>query len=465
MTKFGDGMRAFFYFLVFTLIALSQVVNADVCDDAVLDFQSNIAEKLNKRMMAYDDVKEVSQYFSAMKSQIADLPCAVSAIEQTTENRQMIKEKRIETIAKFVKLGIKEENGKGIVLEYDYLTGKSKKFKYDFEDVFNNSAGKTPAPDKTYADVYVPPKKDKGVVKPNITSGNCSDKIIENDTVNLQNVRNQDSVGWCYAYTASDLLSFKLGKKISAVSLYSSGQEIETDIRDKNSSNGGDIKSSIDSFIAKKSGLCLEQDLPSNDFKFCTNSIYNDFLNNLLSVVREKRLDSELDSNKCFSSDLEAAFPGANISMIRSHMNRHGSKKLVEFLYEQQCKKLSFSGIKLNVSALNSGRWQKDVIMKALDDSISKGEPAGVGYNYNLLNGEEGMGGHASLVVGRRTNPDSGKCEYLIRNSWGKNCDQREGEDLTCHKNCDSSGCRYSGHFWVSDSKLKDSILGVTTIQ
>ena len=114
---------------------------------------------------------------------------------------------------------------------------------------------------------------------------------------------------------------------------------------------------------------------------------------------------------------------------------------------------------------MSSSRWQKDILMKALDDSISKGEPAGIGYNYNQLNGEEGMGGHASLVVGRRSNPDNGKCEYLLRNSWGKNCEQREGDGLTCHKNCDSSGCRYSGHFWATDEKLKASILGVTTIQ
>ena len=464
MTKLGDAMKALFYFFVFALIAFSQVY-ADVCDDAVLEFETNTSDFMNKRMIAYDNIKEYSQIYSVMKEQMAGQACAASAIERTSESRQIIKEKRIETISKFLKIGIKEEGGKDIALEYDYLTGKSKKYKYDFEDVFNNSAGKLPEPSRRYEDVYVPPKKDTVVVKPPvISSGKCSDTIIQNDMVNLQNVRNQDSVGWCYAFTASDLLSFKLGKRISAVSLYSSGQEIENDIADKSSGNGGDIRSSIEDYINKKGGLCLEEDLPSNDFKFCVDQRYNDFLNNLLTVVREKRLDQEINRNKCFGNDLESAFPGANISLIKNHMNRFGTRKLVEFLYDQQCKKLSFKGIKLNVVAQNTSRFQKDFIMKSLDDSISRGEPAGIGYDYNKINAEAGEGGHASLVVGRRTNPETGSCEYLVRNSWGKNCEQKEGPGLTCHKNCDGNGCRYSGHFWVSDSRLKDSILGVTTV-
>ncbi|MBC7713890.1 MAG: hypothetical protein H7177_11155 [Rhizobacter sp.] len=464
MKNLKDAMKALFYCVVFTLIALSQVY-ADICDDAVMEFQNNTSEMLNKHMIAYDNVKFYSENYSKLKSQIAGVECAKNAIEQTNDDRQTIKEKRIETISKFLKLGIKEEGGKDISLEYDYLTGKSKKFKYEFEDVFNNSAGKLPEPSKKYDDIVIsPPKKVSVVVNP-VSNEKCSDKILENDAVNLQNVRNQDSVGWCYAYAASDLLSFKLKKKISAVSLYNSGQEIENDIRERTSSNGGDIEDSIENYINKKGGLCLEADLPSNDFKFCTNKRYNDFLNNLLTVVREKRLDQELNINQCFGNDLNAAFPGINTNLIKNHINRFGTRKLVEFLYDQQCKKLSFLGIKLNVVTMSASRYQTDVLMKTLDDQITKGEMAGIGYDYNKLNGESGPGGHGSLVVGRRTNPESGACEYLVRNSWGKDCEQKEGDGLSCHKNCDADGCRYSGHFWVSESRLKNSILGVTYLQ
>ncbi len=298
-----------------------------------------------------------------------------------------------------------------------------------------------------------------------VNPGKCSEVMIENEAVNLNNVRNQDSVGWCYAYTAADLMSLKLNKKISAVSLYNSGQDIANDIKDRNSEFGGDIENSLESYITKKGGLCLEEDLPSSDFKFCTSIRYNEFLQNLLNTVRENRFEDELRNNKCFGSDLQAAFPGANISYIKGHIGRFGQRKLFEAIYDQQCAKLSFKGIKVNAVTVATTRVNADVVMNALSEQLSKNEAAGIGYNYNSLNGEEGMGGHGSLVVGRRKNPETGACEYLVRNSWGKNCEQKEGTGLSCHKNCSADGCRYSGHFWASEERLKKSILSVTTLQ
>lgn len=295
-------------------------------------------------------------------------------------------------------------------------------------------------------------------VYPNV----CGDNVIlESDEVNLNNVRNQDSVGWCYAYTAADLLSFKFKKRISAVSLYKSGQEIAKDIKDP-VGNGGDIGDSIRSYIAKNNGLCLEEDLPSSDFKFCLDRYYSDFLNNLLTVVNENRLDAELNANQCFRHDLEAAFPGVNVAFIKSHGNR---KELIESLYNQQCKKISLKNVKVQTATLYIERSPASVLLKNIDDQLSKGNLIGIGYDYNKLNGDESSGGHASVLVGRRTNPDSGACEYLVRNSWGKECNLYEGEGLSCHKNCDGNGCRYSGHFWVSSDRLANSLFDVTYLK
>ncbi|QDK42007.1 hypothetical protein DOM21_11225 [Bacteriovorax stolpii] len=447
-----------------TFIVVLSKAGADVCEDAVLEFQVASEPYTSKRLMAYDDVKAFSGIYSQFKSQIAGQECSSNAIVETNDIRQSVKEKRIETVQKYMKLGIKEEGGKDLSSEYDYLTGKSKKYKYDFEDVFNQPAGKVVVNNKVYEDIVVPPKKNESVVKPAISGGKCADKINQNEAVNLDNVRNQDTVGWCYAYTAADLLSYRLKKRISAVSLYNSGQEIEQDIKTRESANGGDIKRSIDNYLTKKNGLCLEDDLPSNDFKFCTDSNYSDFLNNLLSSAREKRIEQDLTSN-CFGNDIKKAFPGVDVNFIRNHTNRFGAKKLVEALYDNQCKELSFKGYRAEVISQFTSRYPVDTLMKTINDQISNGEIIGVGYDYNKVNGEEGTGDHGSIVVGRRTNPETGACEYLLRNSWGKNCEQNEGEGLSCHKNCDSNGCRYSGHFWVSESKLKQSISGVTYLK
>ena len=463
MVNLRETTKVLAYILCAFIVVLSKAV-ADVCEEAVLEFQVASESYTSKRLMAYDDVKAFSGIYSQFKSQIAGQECSSNAIAETNDIRQSVKEKRIETVQKYMKLGIKEESGKDLSSEYDYLTGKSKEYKYDFEDVFNQAPGKVVVSNKVYEDIVVPPKKNEPPVKPVITGGKCSDKINQNEAVNLNNARNQDTVGWCYAYTAADLLSYRLKKRISAVSLYNSGQEIEQDIKSSESARGGDIKSSIDSYLTKKNGLCLEENLPSNDFKFCTDKTYGHFLNNLLDSVRERRIEQDL-ANNCFGNDIKEAFPGIDNNFIRNHTARFGSKKLVEALYDKQCKELSFKGYRAEVVSQFTSRYSADVLMKTIDDQVTKGEIIGIGYDYNKVNGESGTGDHGSIVVGRRTNPETGACEYLLRNSWGKNCEQNEGEGLSCHKNCDSEGCRYSGHFWVSDSKLKQSILGVTYLK
>src|SRR6218665_627636 len=142
MATLKETTKVLIYILCAFIIVLSQVY-ADVCDDALMDFNMNAEPYMSKRLMAYDDVKNFSLSFGQFKSQIENEGCAAAAIAQTEEARRTVKEKRIETIQKYIKLGIKEEGGKDLATEYDFLTGKNKKYKYDFEDVFSPQTKKT----------------------------------------------------------------------------------------------------------------------------------------------------------------------------------------------------------------------------------------------------------------------------------------------------------------------------------
>ena len=130
--------------------------------------------------------------------------------------------------------------------------------------------------------------------------------------MNLNNVRDQDGVGWCYAYTAADLLSYRLKKKISAVSLYNSGVSIEADIASAKGA-GSNISEAITSYLNKNNGLCLEEDLPSSDFKFCTYRRYADFLTALYQSIR----DNSISDSQCLTKNLNAAFPGVDYSTVQ----------------------------------------------------------------------------------------------------------------------------------------------------
>lgn len=83
-----------------------------------------------------------------------------------------------------------------------------------------------------------------------------------------------------------------------------------------------------------------------------------------------------------------------------------------------------------------------DTINKALN----QGRIAGVGYDTKFLVSGKG-GPHASPIVGRRM--VDGKCQYLLRNSWGLSCDSY---NETYRKKCSA------GYVWVDIDALADQV-------
>lgn len=89
-----------------------------------------------------------------------------------------------------------------------------------------------------------------------------------------------------------------------------------------------------------------------------------------------------------------------------------------------------------------------------LDSQLSKGNPVGIGYNVcdfmkpsDTAEKREGCP-HASSIVGRKRNKKTGTCEYLVRNSYGEQC-EGYNKGVVCDK----------GYFWMSEKKLKDSVV------
>lgn len=461
------------YILAATIITLSQVY-ANSCDKAFLDLDTE-AKGINlKKMISYDDVYNFSLVLDLYRERTKGQVCSVAIQTKIAGYKKDIKEKRINTVNRFIKLGIKEEAGKDLAQELDYLNGKSSRSSYEFAQAFKEEPivevkpepRVVPRVEPRVEPVIVTPRTEQVVVDPprvepqRRTDPTCGEVLHQNAAVNLENVRNQDSVGWCYAYTAADMLSYKLNKKVSAVSM-ANPVDIAADVASGKPPAGGIIEGSTRQYLAKNKGVCLESDLPSSDFKFCIDQLYQDFLNYLIEIAGNGRFERELTTNQCLEKNLRQAFPNVSIPDVRSLVRANGSRKLIESLYQLQCKSL----IPVNPDAFrmktyNSFMISKEDLVKHIDQQISGGV-IGIGYDYKKMAGEGYEGGHASLIVGRRVNQETGACEYLVRNSWGKNCTQKEDSQLSCHKNCDSSGCRYSGHFWVSRSRVQEAIQDV----
>ena len=460
-------MRALIYFTVAVIVTISQVY-ADVCSDKAARLISESEALLARSALGYDNLKTFFNDYNDFKSQTAGLDCHASGIEQTRGLVESIKNKRIQTIKRYLNFNIKEEAGQNIQLEYDYLTGASNKYKYEFESMF--VAPKITKPvvvieEKKNQKQYEAPLVITPIIQEPVQKGNCGDKIIESETVNLKNVRDQDTIGWCYAYLAADLLSFKLGKRISAVSLFSSASnaEIKNDLDDDNS--GGNIDSSIKNYLKKNNGLCLEEDLPSSDFKFCLDKNYQSFLKRFLKVAESGQFDLEMSRGQCFSNQVASAFPGMNQSSISRYIAHSKTDKLIEYIYDQMCSRVSFPGIKIEPKIETVKAHGPDKLLSMINQKIAKNDIVGIAYDYSKINPKRPNTLHGSIIVGRGTNPKTGKCEYLVRNSWGNTCEMEGLPEVTCHKNCTGNSCRQSGHFWISESLLKQSLVEVSALQ
>ena len=112
----------------------------------------------------------------------------------------------------------------------------------------------------------------KGQKQADIIKGRCSavDNLNGFPEASTENKRprHQDTIGWCYAYTAADLLSFKTGKTISAIDVANAYNNVgpvamlDRLMGAKESEIEGGLIADAAS-AALKRGLCLEEKLPS----------------------------------------------------------------------------------------------------------------------------------------------------------------------------------------------------------
>jgi hypothetical protein len=86
--------------------------------------------------------------------------------------------------------------------------------------------------------------------------------------------------------------------------------------------------------------------------------------------------------------------------------------------------------------------------------------PVGIGYCHESLKTTSEANcapAHASVIIGRRFIPETGNCEFLVRDSYGPNCNDTAGKPKyawPCEK----------GNVWIPSDKLLRSAASVTWI-
>jgi len=301
--------------------------------------------------------------------------------------------------------------------------------------------------------------------KPNATTPPPKDCQSVDFRSMLPPVRDQDSLGWCYAFTAADLVSFKLGKEISAVDMAISNEAAKDTyldelksllmgaekVKSRATSDGGYPTGAISA--AKKKGFCLEVNLPARDVKFA--NIYGD-LSQRFKAIQEFKLNyAEFSKNssetaRAYCSQqitaIQASFPILQIQDIEKILSRSSNQTAFEELSDLSC------GPRIKNVDIES----KQIVMvglrtadkaPAIDSILDSGRPTGIVYNAGILTDPNskayGNVDHVSSIVGRKWNSETKTCEYLLRNSWGETC-TRYHFSYQCEK----------GYVWIPKDTL-----------
>lgn len=233
-------------------------------------------------------------------------------------------------------------------------------------------------------------------------------------------VRDQDSMGWCYAFSVADIASYKLKKRISAADIaLTYNKDFFNDIlkfsgKTAEKFEGGIEKPALMGAIEK--GLCLEKDFPSED------NAYGGLRNQLdqIDTLGRKQIRSEQYNCNELCSISKSLFPNVTPEDLQKILETSSRQDFMDKMADKSCK----NRIKTDMKVESPITLKRETLGKVIDEQLGAKNPIALGYNASGLYDRRNYSrsGHASVLVGRRFNEKSGQCEYLLRNSWGRNC-------------------------------------------
>lgn len=304
----------------------------------------------------------------------------------------------------------------------------------------------------------------------------------------LPPIRNQGSIGWCYAFSAADLVSHKLQQNISPVDialsfnnslnqntvarttrdtarLISRYMGLETgeqknpptpaSIREHFLSNftpesqreSGWVDQSIMATQAR-GGFCLDapiSGLAENNDEFISVIAMMERMRNGYSLSLEKTPDLDVAEFVCNYGSIPESLTDPISTIGLERITQYLEGRLIGDLFyglvNEQCQNrisASFEAQEINLNPLST-----EEKLQTINQILENGSILSINFMSQMLTGPDTPGEyHAAPIVGRRQNTENQQCEYLVRNSWGPSC-----EAYTTNE-CEG------GYVWVSESDI-----------
>ncbi len=279
----------------------------------------------------------------------------------------------------------------------------------------------------------------------------------------------QGTSGWCYAFTAADMLTqrFKIelsGKRVSPSYLAVFGNYLM--LRDE-ITDGGFV--GVAANLSQEFGLCTEDKIEKQfTSEYPLPYIVSGFRDMQYTIKEKPTYEKQIAKIASFKDQgyLPLSLTNEEILDIMLHTNK--KKIAVEMFFRMCTGHLFFPSVhvrlKGNALVMSAKRifgvdlveliYGKKARKKMINESLQKGQIIGLTYLDKFLKNEpeNKIDSHASTIVGQLWNPETKQCEYHIRNSWGTSC---ESYPKYIRDRC------ANGQFWISEDLLNKKALGL----
>ncbi|WPU63639.1 hypothetical protein [Peredibacter starrii] len=308
-----------------------------------------------------------------------------------------------------------------------------------------------------------------------VSQKDCAPTDIRNTNPNIRDSkemqahfstpRNQDSIGWCYGFTGADLMSAEMKTPISSLHtslIYGQYKEMglldylkevvdptPSPLKKQTSGNfkfikeGGFVDIAILA-LKQRGKVCTEKALPFDQhLGRTTMSLIRKMEEIKLSVINKKLQE------KIICEEISRVLPDYGLNSVDFEMVSHSLMKdrvdkTMDLMVRQYCKDNMVRVPARTVNTLYPKTAAPKTFFDTLNQTLNRGRP--LAYYYDVKHVASFSGNHTSLITARRWN--KGKCEYKVRNTWGKTCAYYQ-KGIDCN--------REEGSFWMSDEKLKNS--------
>ena len=304
----------------------------------------------------------------------------------------------------------------------------------------------------------------KDLTDPEYLRSMGKEKLIQHFTI----PRDQDSMGWCGAFASSDSLSFSVGEPISAIDVSVNFYANDKNLSDIKLNKLQLISPLSSTYVARVSGYCPESVIPSNQTSSSNlgnsaililmdsfQKIYDDY------VSKGRPANYCVECSEYYVNAIKPSLPNVTVDIMKKVLLKNQRSSLATFkdLLDKLCEGKRIKALtKFDVIYKNKLRNKK--IANVLDEALNNNSMPTIGMNTAFFTEAAsvpgGHGPHSLMVVARRMGDK--KCEYLVRNSWGRGCNYYQPE---IKAKCDAE----KGAFWMDQDQLEAGVTDVLVIK